>query len=162
MICKKIVKKPYIRNFCARLSGQANICQFQVDCPDCTKGVDYTNHIVRDCLIRGISDNDIRLDVLSNLNQNMGLEELVSFIESKEAGKRSLAQLTSSATTNAMCSNYKKSQTPAGNKINRSCHYCGTTGHGDGSNMRTRREKCPAYGKTCTTCNRRNHLSSVC
>ena len=151
-----------IRNFCARLSGQANICQFQVDCPDCSKGVDYTNHIVRDCLIRGISDDDIRLDVLGNLNQNMGLEELVSFIESKEAGKRSLAQLTSSTTTNAIRSNYKKSQTPAGNKINRSCHYCGTTGHGDGSNLRTRREKCPAYGKTCTTCNRRNHLSSVC
>ena len=55
-----------IRIYSAR--GQANICQFTVECPDCKKNVVYTHHIVRDCIIRGISDDDIRLDVLGNEN----------------------------------------------------------------------------------------------
>ena len=41
-----------------------------------------TNHIVRDCVIRGISDDDIRLDVLGNQNQDMELDTLLSFIKS--------------------------------------------------------------------------------
>ena len=154
-----------VRNFCARISGQANICNYKVTCPGCDSGVDYTNHIVRDCVIRGISDDDIRLDVLGNQNQDMELETLLSFIESKESGKRSLAQLVNSPATNTALSQYRKSSNAQ--SVNKStpsklCQYCGTSGHGDGSNLCLRREKCTAYGQICTSCNRRNHSSSVC
>ena len=60
-----------VRLFSARLKGQANICKVSVECPDCRKNVDYTDHIVHDCIIRGISDDDIQLDVLGNQNQDM-------------------------------------------------------------------------------------------
>ena len=73
-----------VRLFSARLKGQANICKFSVECPDCRKNIDYTDHIVHDCIIRGISDDDIRLDVLGNQNQDMNQDALVAYIESKE------------------------------------------------------------------------------
>ena len=67
-----------VRSFCARLMGQANICNYSVECPDCKKDVSYTNHIVRDCVMRGLSDDDIRLDVLGNESQHKTLDSLVS------------------------------------------------------------------------------------
>ena len=85
-----------VRSFCARLRGQAKVCKFEAECTACNILVDYTNHIVRDCVIRGITDDDIRLDVLGNENQDMKLEDLVAYIESKEAGKRSISRLMSS------------------------------------------------------------------
>ena len=139
-----------VRTFCARLSGQANICKYNIDCPGCKRGLDYTDHIVRDCIIRGISDDDIRLDILGNENQDMTLDTLVGYIESKEAGKRSLSQLASFQSRNAARSQYKRSPTPSQDKPQEpaaKCQYCGISGHGNGSNTRVRREKCTAYGK---------------
>ena len=67
-----------VRLFCARLMGQANICNYSVECPDCKKDVSYTNHIVRDCITTGLSDDDIRLDVHGNESQHKTLDSLVS------------------------------------------------------------------------------------
>ena len=151
-----------VRIYSARLRGQANICQFTVECPDCRKNVDYTHHIVRDCIIRGISDDNIRLDVLGNENQNMDQDALVSYIESKEAGKRSISRISSSQSAAAARSSYRNQRTSSLRGNTEKCSHCGTIGHGDGSNKRSRKEKCPAYGQTCAKCTRKHHLSSVC
>ena len=78
-----------IRSFGARLQGQASVCMFTIDCPNCTHKVDYTETIMRDVLCRGLQDSDIQLDLLGHTNQDMTLEEIFRFIEAKEAGKRS-------------------------------------------------------------------------
>jgi hypothetical protein len=83
-----------VRPFCARLKGQANVCNYKIECPKCKIDVFYTDHIVRDCVIRGISDDDIRLDVLGNSDQQMD-QTVLAYIQSKEAGKRSISRLTS-------------------------------------------------------------------
>ena len=61
-----------VRSFCARLRGQASVCQFikKCGCDDPTD-VDYADEMIRDCLIRNIEDEDIRLDVLGQANQDM-------------------------------------------------------------------------------------------
>ena len=53
-----------IRNFGARLRGQAGVCKFTTKCPNCERNVDYTEHIIRDVLTRGLEDQDIQLDLL--------------------------------------------------------------------------------------------------
>ena len=58
---KQDIAEP-IRNFCARLRGQAGVCKFTVKCANCDRDVDYTEHMIRDVVTRGLADNDIQLD----------------------------------------------------------------------------------------------------
>ncbi len=70
----------------ARLRGQAR-------CTSCEANVDYTEVILRDVLCRGLKDSEIQLDILGDKNQDMTFEQMLRFIEAKEAGKRSATQL---------------------------------------------------------------------
>ena len=51
------------RVFAARVRGKAETCAFAAKC-ECGKGVDYTNHVIRDVLLGGIFDPDIRREIL--------------------------------------------------------------------------------------------------
>ena len=99
-----------IRNFGARLRGQASVCKFLVTCPTCNVDISYMDHILRDVLTRGISDPEIQLDLLGDNNQNMSLEDVFQFIETKEAGKRSASSLLDSHAAEAASSSYRKRQ----------------------------------------------------
>ena len=72
-----------VRSFCARLRGLANVCDFKVACPgnDCDVSVDFTNIMLRDTLVRGISDIEIQSDLLGDRNQNMTLSEVTSSLK---------------------------------------------------------------------------------
>ena len=53
-----------------------------------------------------------------------------------------------------------KSQSPhkhPQSKSNQNCHNCGTSWPHKGG-----QRQCPAFGKTCTKCNKRNHFARVC
>ena len=45
-------------------------------CPGCDVDVNYTEKNLRDVLTRGIADPENQLDLLSDRNQNMTLEEV--------------------------------------------------------------------------------------
>ena len=55
------------RAFTARVRGKAETCAFTTIC-ECGKNVDYTDHVIRDVLLNGISDLDIRREVLGTTN----------------------------------------------------------------------------------------------
>ena len=59
-----------IRNFTARVKGQADLCQFTKQCT-CTNTVRYTDEMVRDVIIRGLYDQDTQRDVLGMQEQDM-------------------------------------------------------------------------------------------
>ena len=88
----------------------------------------------------------------------MNQDALVAYIESKEAGKRSISRLSSRQGAEAARNSYHQQHTSLHSEHSGKCSHCGTIGHGDGSNKRTRREKCPAYGQKCTTCTRKHHF----
>ena len=80
-------------------------------------------------------------------------------------GRRSIAQLSTPQTIDAVDSTYKKlkrpmqrDRTPVGDV----CPYCGGVGHGRNAPARVRRAKCPAFGKVCSNCGKENHLAKVC
>ena len=57
------------------------------------------------------------------------------------------------------------SSQPAGGRLRKMedrCPWCGQTGHGALVTEDERKQKCKAYGKTCRTCGKPNHLDSVC
>ena len=43
--------------------------------------VDFAGEILRDILARGIVDDEIQMDLISNQNQKMMNEEMIKFIE---------------------------------------------------------------------------------
>ena len=77
------------RTFVANLRGQASLCKFTVKCsePECTHTFDYGNEIIKDNLIRGLSDHEILADLLGDPKTDRTLEEIVSYIAQKEQGK---------------------------------------------------------------------------
>ena len=169
-----------IRSYGARIRGQANVCKFLLACPHCNEEVNYTGEILRDVLTRGITDNEIQLDLLGDSNQDMTLEETFKFIEAKEAGKRSASRLmqiqsinstrSSQYKQNKQDSRIQRSNRHADNRTNDrdtrdnnpNCNYCGNQGHGKTSPGMTRKTSCPAYGKVCTSCQKFHHFASVC
>ena len=53
------------RAFAAKVRGKAETCKFVANCK-CERKVDYTDHVIRDVLLNGISDGDIRREVLGD------------------------------------------------------------------------------------------------
>ncbi len=92
-------------------------------------------------------------------------EEVIQFIEAKEAGKRSTGRLQEAQSLNAARSQYRQAK-QEGLKSQHStnketCHYCGQNGHGKHAPKSIRKNACPAYGKTCGHCGRPNHIEAV-
>ena len=157
-----------VRSFGARLRGQAGIWKFNTQCPECHTSVNYTEHILRDVLTRGVADSEIQLDLLGDKNQDMTLEEVFLFVEAKESGKRSADRLLQTQGDDAARSQYRsakqmelKNRRPA-NPHPDPCHYCGKHEYGKHAPIRVRKSDCPAYGKTCDYCGRANHFAAVC
>ena len=165
-----------VRNFGARIKGQANVCSYSTECPSCAHNIDYTDEILRDVLVRGLADTEIQLQLLGDKNQDMTLEEMFKFVESKESGKRSVDKLTQALGANAMRnSSYSKGKSdrlknpviqdpPERRRHNADdvCSYCGKKGHGKKATLATRKTACPAYATKCTKCGKNNHYTSLC
>ena len=155
-----------VRAFGARLRGQAAICGFSKKCGcGCDAAVDYSEETVNDVLCLGLADPEIQKEIMSDLNQKRTLEETLGLVEAKESGRRSMAQLSTPQTVDAVDSSYKKlkrptqkGRTPVGDV----CTYCGVVGHGRNAPTRVRRTKCPAFGKVCSNCGKENHMAKVC
>lgn len=100
----------------------------------------------------GLVDSEIQLDLLSESNQNMTLEEVLQFVEKKEAEKRLANRSLESERVEGFISQYRKNQR-LNNKemvINKSvpCSFCGKCGHGKNSSSRIRQQHCQAYNTT--------------
>ena len=94
----------------------------------------------------------------------MTLEQILRFIEAKEAGKRSAMQLLLPHATNAVTgSTYKHQKRDAAEGPSQDpCSYCGRRGHGRSPPTWLRRKECPAYGTICGNCKKDHHFESVC
>ena len=136
-----------------------------------------TNEIIRDALIRGVYDSEIKLSLLSEKDGTTKLEDVILFIESREGGKQSARRLdTSVAAAPAHAgavSSFRRQQREAqrgrqplvlsgssGAPTSPLCDFCGTRDHP--LDRTSRASKCSAYGHQCGKCGKLNHLESVC
>ena len=86
-------------------AGPAQVC---TTAPNCT-GVDYTPEVIKDILLSGIYDLDVRRDVLGTTGiEEKSVNDLVRIVEAKEAA-RDAAGGSRPATAAAASSSYKKS-----------------------------------------------------
>ena len=125
--------------FGAQLRGQAGVCKFITECTGCRSKVNNIDVILHDVLCCGLNNPDIQLDLLSDKNQDMTLEQVFKFVEAKEAGKLSATRLLVPHGTDAlMGSGYrskrkdslKEGHVPRQKGQGETCSYCGRRGHG--------------------------------
>ena len=77
------------RSFAARVLGKADICAFFTDC--CGLKVNYTGHIIRDNLLNGISDLDIRRKTLGTTDiLTTSVNDVIALVESKEMARNAI------------------------------------------------------------------------
>ena len=158
-----------IRAFYVRLKASASVCELSVPCTAtaCTERVSYSDKMILHALVRGITDEEIREQVLAK-REELGLEETVKFVEAKETGQRSTVQLgqgiLASTAVNKITA-YKRDQRSdvlikpkeipdRGVR----CRSCKQTGH----NFDSRAEECPAWNHKCNKCQGKGHFAKAC
>ena len=83
-----------IRSFAAQVKGKAKTCSFVKDCTrtGCSTVVDFTDEIVKYVVISGVTDDDIKRDILSHSDIDAkSLNDTVSLIEGKEMAVRAMS-----------------------------------------------------------------------
>ena len=83
--------------FAARVRGKDETCEFQATC-QCGNNVNYTEHAIRDVLLSGISDLDIRREVLgTQAVLQKPVNDVIALVESKEMARNALPSSSLSA-----------------------------------------------------------------
>ena len=135
-------------------------------CSHCNHEVNYMDGMIHDALMRGLADEDIQLTLLGDSNQHPSLTEVLKFVETKESGKRSAAQLIDSHGIESARTSYRQKEHKVSQekKMDQTeiCSYCGKTGHGQKATPAIRKKSCNAYGHTCSHCKKRHHLEELC
>ena len=146
-----------IRAFVARVTSTADMCGMTVSCTaaNCEQVISYRDNVVQQIIIHGMRDNDVRIRVLSRntAGELTTLPKLIDYIAAEEAGINESQNLSNNTVGGIRSSSYKKSKF----KNSKSCGNCG--GKHPFNDMS---KHCKAYGKTCHSCGKNNHLSSMC
>ena len=95
------------RTFAARVRGKAETCSYHLKC-SCNNTVDYTDEIIRDVLVAGISDTDIRREIMgTDKILEMPINSVVSLVEGKEMARNAMPM------SSASISLFRRQKTPA-------------------------------------------------
>ena len=136
--------------------------------------IDYTELMICDCINKGLHDSNVQLDLLGDTDHSKTLESTLKFVEAKESGKRSVAQLLDSqlhnaaAASNSYQRNLNNSRKdgckgqPKSKDKTEECFYCGKTGHDQRLPARVGKQECPAFGHKYTICSKLNQYNRVC
>ena len=148
-----------IRKFVARARNIASSCNLmkKITGTDCNEDVSFLYETVFGVILAGLlRDTNIQQKILSlaAMKTIQTLEVLVTYVAAEESGYKEIANIGQNAgTVGGVKSTYTRNKGK--------CLNCGNSKHGDGS-ADDKAKHCPAYGKTCSRCDKKNHLSSVC
>ena len=85
------------RAFAAKVRGKAETCAFATKCT-CGLSADYTDHAIRDVIVNGLYDNDIRREVLGVKDiLQKPVNEVIALVENKEMAQNALPSSSLSA-----------------------------------------------------------------
>ena len=116
-----------IRSFSVRIRGQANICNFVHQCTSCSENVCYSEAILQDVLIKGIADQEIQQNILSDPNQDRSYEDILALVEAKESTRNYIAAMhgNNSESVNAVSKTNKRTKHQNAQTRPATCSYCG-------------------------------------
>ena len=156
-----------IRAFAARLTATADMCGMVITCPNqtCAQEVVYRDKVVHQMLIHGLRNNDIRVCVLSRNTSGelTTLDKLIDYVAAEEAGNSEASDLVSDGHLlggiRRQSTYHQQKQTQ---KQTHKCKHCGEAKHSQTNSPEDRKQKCKAWGQTCSNCNKFNHFAKLC
>lgn len=115
------------RAFAARVRGKAETCEFTTTC-ECGNQVDYTDHSIKDTLLGGINDHDIRREVLGTVGiLQKTVNEVIALVENKEMARNALPSSNLAAISSfARQRNPKRDPAPTDRNRKMNCLDCKT------------------------------------
>ena len=137
-----------INSYVTELRNLAANCEFG----------DLRDSLIRDRVVLGIRGQAMRERLLRV--EDLTLEKAISMIRAAEISRQQTAYIKtaespSEGSIEEITRKYKKLQTKfkKSQKQTESCKWCG---------LKHEPRKCPAFGKICSKCNRRNHFAKCC
>ena len=120
--------------------------------------------MIKDHLVRGISDLEILADIPVDPQPNRTLEDLVDLITQKEQGKATRTAVSDCVSGMASRKSPERSKPIVHQKnFQGKCWACGGQSHGARNDRATREKRCPAWNNICNKCQIRGHYNkSVC
>ena len=143
------------RSFAAKLQGKAATCSFQVMCTaaGCNTPVEFTEVIVEYALINGLTDDDIKREILGwDRLDTCNLPDCIAYLEQKEMARDALKQETSAS----IKSSYKQSKDDPRQKKQVKCEGCNKSTAQYGLN----RSGAVIERKFCTPCWKKSRKDS--
>ena len=153
-----------VDNYVTRLRKLAVTCNFKTT----SDNLSYEDNMIRDRLILGTTDLETRARTFRERELDLGmvirfylitmdLGKIIRMLKTSEVASQQLRTI-SEQTTEGVNVNFARKMTYVKDTVSQkkksdNCKYCGKL-HGQG--------KCPAYGKACTKCQKRNHFAAVC
>ncbi|XP_077969846.1 uncharacterized protein LOC144424396 [Styela clava] len=156
-----------VTQFVARLLSVAHDCEYI--CPSEACKFDQTDWHVRDQLIKGICNTTLQADILSKCADKKALitlEEVVKYATAYESAIRNQETIhchTQSYSVSHFATQRQRQKRSPSKKSSSgriACRGCGSLNHG--STEMDRKNRCPAWGKTCSHCRKDNHYKKVC
>ena len=144
-----------IDNYVTALRALAETCDFGA----------LKDNLIRDRIVCGVRDNGVRRKLLQE--SELTLSKCVDICRANEATTAQLKDMAASQTPEQEANavnrkeGSKKPKSPKENgkgskdQLSAECKYCGTK-------HERKRDKCPAYGKTCSSCGKPNHFAAKC
>ena len=141
-----------IEAFATSLRNLARTCGF-CDC--------LHDSLIKDRIVTGILDDETRQTLLQE--RKLDINKCIDICKGVEAAKVRVKTMAGSAD-----SQVNRIQAPKSTKQKRSTHHKRHTGGPKiackycGGMHEHKKEKCPAYGKSCKKCGKQNHFAKVC
>ena len=173
-----------ITRYVGRLKAQAALCNFSMRCK-CNRSVNYAEAMITQQMVAGLSNPEHQSKVMSEAQDLPDLRSKINRLVSLETTEDATSEIRAQSQSPikaaaARFSQYKKGKrfqspekkwkpTPPHKKDDQNddqkrqrlrCRGCGRSNHGEGKSMS--RDECPAFGKECLVCHKRNHFAKVC
>ncbi|GBL65032.1 Transposon Ty3-I Gag-Pol polyprotein, partial [Araneus ventricosus] len=131
-----------IECYVTQLKTLASTCEFK----------EQENGLIRDRIVLGIRDSGLKERLLRE--SGLGLEKAIEIVRAAETSREQLRSMKeeTAATVNSVKRNRRQNQ-PKQSSQDYECKKCG---------RKHKPRECPAYGKVCTKCNKKNHFAVKC
>lgn len=163
---KNLTHASYMFNSLQQKAGQSFdqfVAEVKLRAQECAFGT-AQDRIVKDRLIQGIRDNALRerflregdISLKAVINRCKAAEVSKTHSEAMKQNEEVVHAMRHDRTSTAKTSFKKSAQRSRDGReqtTQPACSRCGS---------RHRAQNCPAYGKTCFNCNKKNHFATVC
>ena len=130
-----------IDEYVNKLRGLSETCEFET----------LRDSLIKDRVVLGTKNKQVRVTLLNQ--KELTLDKALSVCRNSKLTEQYLLKINDNSTSNVNFLQNVLRKEGEWKREQRNCEYCG---------FKHAKRKCPAYGKICQKCNKKNHFANVC